>query len=599
MARALLICHRHSPAAQLDDERIERLGARILPDNVAPHRPTIVRQDGVVSVVFNGGAAVRTLGASVLLGRVADASADWWTPGAAHPEGSYAIFRVAADRVELMADAAATRTIWYAVTDDAFIASSSQRAIVALLGDFRRSDDACAWMLSSGTLGPRHGWDERLQRVAPGARIALDRSTWRLSATAAPIRFVAPAEPVDEAVQRRRLQQRVDDAVATLDVDWSKWLVPLSGGVDSRGLAIALRRANPRGDAIRCVTWGEPGACEDPAGDAHVARTVADRLGVRHSFLALDPTTEPSDELIDRFLVAGEGRIASLSGYLDGFNLWKSLFEQGAEGIVRGDHVLGRKAVRSGDDVRECLRLTVLEDFLDERTVTDFGLPKQELPDELARAPEESLATWRDRLCQQFNLPAVLAALTDLKTAYVEVVNPLLYFDVVEHTHRLPDELRTGKRLWRDLVHSWLPDVELATKGSVTPLRTALAAEDMTRLMLDELGSARASSVLGPAALEALRRRLEPSLTRPGAFAAIAGPLKARWTAGFKRRARRHLQASRLHLDPFVLGFRALIVSRMCALLQQDAAALQDRPAAEADTRAGRASGTEAGMRLA
>ena len=57
-------------------------------------------------------------------------------PGSAPPDGSYALIRCSADEIELVADIAASRAVWYYHDDDVFLASSSQRALVALLGDF-------------------------------------------------------------------------------------------------------------------------------------------------------------------------------------------------------------------------------------------------------------------------------------------------------------------------------------------------------------------------------------------------------------------------------------------------------------------------------
>jgi len=74
----------------------------------------------------------------------------------------------------------ASRTIWYVQTDDVFMASTSQRAIVYFLHEFQPDKTAFLWMLSSGTLGPDASWDSRVKRLGPNARLILDRSMWRL-----------------------------------------------------------------------------------------------------------------------------------------------------------------------------------------------------------------------------------------------------------------------------------------------------------------------------------------------------------------------------------------------------------------------------------
>ena len=52
------------------------------------------------------------------------------------PDGSYALFRSDENKVELITDVVGSRTIWYVRTEDAFIASTSQRAIIFFSSGF-------------------------------------------------------------------------------------------------------------------------------------------------------------------------------------------------------------------------------------------------------------------------------------------------------------------------------------------------------------------------------------------------------------------------------------------------------------------------------
>src|SRR5690606_7571464 len=108
------------------------------------------------------------------------------------------------------ADASASRTIWYAMTSDLFVASTSQRAVVSVLGDFRPNLDAAAWLLSSGSLGPGRGWDSRIERVPPGGRVLLCRPSWRLEIRETRISMVS-AETRDPRHRSRELEALVDD----------------------------------------------------------------------------------------------------------------------------------------------------------------------------------------------------------------------------------------------------------------------------------------------------------------------------------------------------------------------------------------------------
>jgi len=565
VARALLICYRRPAAVEATEADILGLIERITPDNAPRPRPRIVRQDGVVAAVFAGGARSAALdGGSVRLGVLASPSSDWSRPLAPVPDGSFALCRVSADLVELVADAGATRTLWYVLTDDALVASTSQRAIAALLGDFEPNRDAAAWMLSSGTLGPGHGWDRRVRPVPPAGRVVLDRRTWRLHVRSSAPETDAERPADDEAALGRALTDAVDRAAAAPPLDYARWIVPLSGGVDSRGVLLALLRAN-RADRPRAVTWGRPAALGQRDGDAVVARAVADRVGVEHAFFPVELSDAASPRtVLDRFFAAGEGRVAALSGYLDGFAVWQTLSEQEVDGIVRGDEAFGWKPVASERDVRHKVSFTVLEDIVDERARSAFELPRQEIPEELSRRGGESLEDWRDRLYRQYRLPCMLSGLTDLKTPYVEVANPLLYSSVLAEARRLPEALRTDKRLWRRLVESWLPGVPFATRSAETPIADALADPRLLEIFVEELSFNPAAELLGREAAKALRAELEARLRRERR--ALSRRLAA-LPAG--RRLLRSRRGGRL--DAAVLGFRATIVARMFALLREDA----------------------------
>jgi len=554
------MCCRRRPTVDVSDADIVRLVDRITPDNAPRRVPAIVRKERVVAAVFNGGAGLAAFdGASIRLGVLAGRDGDWGRPHAPAPDGSYALFRVSPDCIELVADAAATRTIWYALTNEAFVASSSQRAIVSLLGDFQPNREASAWMLSSGTLGPGIGWDVRVRCVAPGERVILKRAAWRVRVVSCRIDVSRQRRSADAAERQRLLAESVERAAATPALDHSKWIMPLSGGVDCRGLLLALKRAG-RADGLRCVTWGESAALEHRDSDAFIARRVAERLQVEHRFFPVELAGGAAEKVLERFLAAGEGRVAALPGYLDGFALWKSLSEQGVEGIVRGDEAFGWKPVADEQDVRRKVLMTVLQDFFDERNLETFDLPRQRIPNELQRRADESLEAWRDRLYQQFRLPYMLSALTDLKAPYVEVLNPLLYASVLAEARKLPDELRTDKRLWQRLVESWLPGVPFARRRAAAPLDRVLADPYLVELFLDELRSQCAADALGREVTQLVSRQLE---TKPW------WPAKAlrRATARFSR-----LRRSKPRLDPALLGVRATIVSRMSALLREDAA---------------------------
>src|SRR6185436_5492136 len=146
---------------------------------------------GLSAALLNPNGAARLQGASIAIGPLLDPRDDWHVPGAALPDGGFALLRADDARVELVADSVGSRTLWYTFTEHELLVSTSQRALVTLLGSFEPNREALPWMLSSGTLGPTASWDSRVHRVQPGERVLLDRASWRMTSTVESPRIAA------------------------------------------------------------------------------------------------------------------------------------------------------------------------------------------------------------------------------------------------------------------------------------------------------------------------------------------------------------------------------------------------------------------------
>jgi len=562
MVRAVLVVPRYPGQPNRLDGYYEALNRKLAGSNIEPRPAQVAEHAGLWAALLNPSGAARMQGASIAIGTLLEARNDWHVPCAPLPDGNFALLRVDDAHVELAADSVGSRTLWYAMTDHELLASSSQRAITTLLGSFEPDRNVLPWMLSSGTLGPTGAWDSRVKRLQAGERVLLDRARWRLESKLEPVSF-APDTETSYDMHLEHLRAVVVDACARWSFDARKWVLTLSGGADSRSLLYLLRN---RG--IKTVTWGLPQSTEQDGNDAQIARQLASALDVPHRFFAIDWHTDGPDVALDRFLAAGEGRVARISGYVDGFRVWKTLFDEGYDGVIRGDEAFGSVPVSSPYDVRCTASLTTLGDYFSPEERESFELPAQPVPHFLRQARGETLATWRDRLYQQFRVPTLLAGLTDLKTAYVEVGNPLLARSVLELVRTLPDDLRTEKRLWRELVGAQLPDVALATRVAIPSLTDFLGDRRVLELMLDELSSERTSSLFAPllrarcsAALRSALRTTSTDRREPVLSRAVPKRLRAalrNWTG-------------RPSVEPLVLAFRAFVATRMHSLLLADA----------------------------
>ena len=494
----------------------------------------------------------------------------WNTPLEEYPDGSYAIFRADSCHVELVSDVVGSRTIWYHKDDEVFVASTSQRAIVMFLRSYVFDERVIPWVLSNGFLGPSHGWDRRVARVPPDTALVLDRDTWALSSTSGSVRFCAldVSEEEHETLVRKALVQTFAD----LSVSEGHWVLPLSGGHDSRAILGFLQHASNSELPIETVTWGLESSRDRRHSDAWVARRVAAAFGVSNDFYHTDISAESIRGLFTRFLMVGEGRVDHIAAYMDGFSVWKALYENGVTGILRGDEAFGLKAVSSELTVRLTVGLALCSDYPNLRHHKNLGIEDQVIPQLFLRREGESLSTWCHRVYLGYRIPVLYAAWADLKLSYVEQICPLLSRGILERVMEMPDHLRTDKALFRKIVASSGPKVEFARASAIASMGEILGRRDVVDCLKEELSTTQARSILPQEFLDCLIRGLRVTA---GGSARKGRTVKARATAIVPRSVKNMLHDSvgMNSIDGNILAFRAYMLCRMVEILNADAAA--------------------------
>lgn len=550
------------------DDDLRTVAARITPDN-APDDTRIVRAGDTVLCLVGDDGVVPTQGTSVCMGQLCEQRPDWAEPGSPAPDGTYALVRDDAETVELVSDAVGSRSLYYRLFEDLFVAATSQRAVMHFADSLSVERRVIPWMISSGTLGHHQTWDERVRLLGPDSRLRLDRATWETDIDRRPPSFSDAGGP--------SVERALEASCRGFDIDTSNWALPLSGGVDSRSLLMAY------GDGVETVTWGTADALDDHDSDAAVARDVAAACGVPHTYHELPTAPEDVDTVFDRFLTAGEGRIDHVGGYVDGFDTFASLANDGVDGIIRGDVAQSHTVVKSSDHVRVNVGARLLADYSDLPSLSVPAGDSQQWPDRFDRRSGESLSTWRDRVYQQYRIPYVLAPLSDLKLPYVEIVNPLLTRRSVTAFRQLPDEARTGKRHFTDYVRRNGPDVRFAESGAVPEYADIFGAADTVDYLHRSIDTDYARDLLGSDVVE---WTIDEMGQRTGAGTGTA-PSGAEWssvTDAVKYSVanslpsavtslvaeRTPLSAPKITIDPNHLAFRLHIVRSMVERLQRD-----------------------------
>ena len=576
MADLIVECVREGQPARLHTrEQLLRVAARIVPGDITAHPHRLIERRGLRAAVVNpSDEGVLVAEGGALLGGVIGEAADWSTVGATPPDGTYVLVRFSEETVELLNDMTASRALWYACDGDHLIVSTSQRAAVALLGGLDLDPAAVSWLMSSGTLGPDCSWDRRVRRLPAGSRLVLDRRAWRLDLVRDPLAF----EPVARSRERHLalLRNAVAWSCEALAIDTDRWLLPLSGGLDSRVILAFMVEGGRR---PRCVTWTTRASLRNPLSDASLARLVARRFRVEHEYVLLDDAPRDGAAALRRFVQVGEGGTDEIAAYLDGCAMWSGFFARNLCGIIRGDDPIGvRRRAVSDASARTDGVGAMVADYPEHHLVRRLGLADQSLPERLERRSGEGAEAYRDRMSHDGYIPVGLAPLTAIKCRYVEVVNPLLSRRIVTLARTLPDELRMYGRALSAIVDRESRAIPHARFTSTPPEAVYLADEQIVRAIVAELTSCAIERVLTEEAALTLLAALAapshaPATVRGRAVAAMKALRVVLPTALAYRLTPRYRGPDPLTASK--LAFRATIASKTVELLREDADTLR------------------------
>ncbi len=582
MSKFIFVCARRA-LAQGATAQLARIVDRLTPDNLQP-RPTRVRQSGSVAyAIANPVGAALESGLSLLLGCLFGESAEWHRPGAPAPDGSYALMRADEHSIEAVCDPAGSRTLWTYMDSTIFVCSTSQRAILMYVGGFEFDARVVAWALSTGTPGPTLSLDRRLLRIPANTLLRVDRRAWTSRNVGTAVRF--------SPVPRSDAQHATELTAAIAETFAARWsyapqnmTIPLSGGHDSRRIVQLMRQAGPAARRLETITWGQEGRRAVPGTDGQVAAQVAASLGLPNRFLPLDETAIPPETVLSRFVASSEGRVDHIAGYLDGMALWRRLFDEGVEVIVRGDEGFGWVPCTTERAARYALGMGLASDYANLASLLSrFGIESNELPEGFTRTHGETLASWRDRMYHMYRIPTLLAALSDIKLPYVELINPLLSRRVLTAVRSIPDALRTNKVLFKQIAAPSERSLPYATANAIARPGDVLARVDYNAHIVGRLrDSTHLDTYLPPRMLAHIANQMRPSSNEaPSSRKPHRKSIISVLPTALKNRLRDFVPSN---VDANTLGLRAYLLASTLQLILDDQAAMQSAARQAAST---------------
>lgn len=568
MSKAIYIKVREEKHHLKYKSRLEKILPSLIPDNI-PNCKYEIKEDGTLFFgVINPAENNMCSQNSLCLGQILGNCDGWDIPLSLYPDGAFCLFRSNGNILEIVSDVVGSRTMWYYFDMEVFIASNSQRAIISLINSYSLNKAVIPWMLSTGTMGPFLSWDERISMLEINSNLILDVSKWDYTINKNPVLF--KVDQISEEKQEELLEKELLKAFEGLNLNLSKWVLPLSGGVDSRAILFYLKKFNPTFSKLKSLTWGKPGAENRKGNDAYIAQKLADYLKIEHEFAPLSVTSENVNTIFSRFLNAGEGRVDAISGYTDGFEIWKKLFENNVTGVIRGEQTFGGPEVDNERDARAAVGISFCEDYAN-LSNQDFNFKLQQLPEHLQRKTDESILTWRDRLIIEYRAPILKAALNDLKLAYVEISTPLISKGITERITKMNDEQRLKKSLFKSVIKKISIPIELATEVAIETPNEIFNNPEILELFNSQLNKPFNEKVFPAGFYSYIKKSLGDvvmSLQGKPKKASLISKIKKLIPKKYKKKLNK---LKLTHQIPVTrLAFRAFIISRMIETFQTD-----------------------------
>jgi asparagine synthetase B (glutamine-hydrolysing) len=543
--------------------RASKLGTHLLKSNNVSSDFTINTQKYGVLGVFPQNDTLPVNNLSLVAGCLEVLPVDWFREYKKY-SSSFQVFTNEEECI-VSTNSTASRSVWYYFDENLFIVSTSQRAIVAWLSSFKSEPQAISWMLSCGNLGPGYSWDKRIRHLLANEKLIVSRKDWSLKLEfCQESRFEKTSTKEDT---KDFLNGLLSNTFKKLFIPLNSTKLALSGGYDSRTVLYYLVKNNFR---VSTLTWGLADAIIEAGTDSNIAQLVASKLNVESTYYETNFREKSFENIFNKFLLSGEGRLDHINSFMDGFAMWEELYKKGLRNVIRADETFGWLPCQTIQDVRISIDMHIMEDNSNMNPLTEFGFETQLYPPFTWRKENESLETWRDRLYREFRIPFVLTGLHDLISPYVEVFNPLLHDDIVDFCVRMPDHLRTNKKLYAELVPELIPEVPIAKKASIPEPASILKSSRIVSLMLDELSSSNSKKLYSNEFISWVQHYLNVSdkyvnSTNDG----FSLWLKSHIPWKLKKFLRRDL--IKYQADFNQLAFRAVIISKMYAILEDDA----------------------------
>ncbi|MBK8161615.1 MAG: hypothetical protein IPK65_00235 [Gammaproteobacteria bacterium] len=180
------------------------------------------------------------------------------------------------------------------------------------------------------------------------------------------------------------------------------------------------------------------------------------------------------------------------------------------------------------------------------------------------------MSTWRDRLTYEYRCPVIWAALNEIKSSYVEVMSPLLSRRVLDAIVALPDHLRDGRSMYREIIAGLSPPIGFAEHNAIEPASGILASPAVVHYLRASLDSAEARELLSKDLIDVVLQKIATSPGRPVPRRSIV-PKYIKQLVPERMRMFRNRVSRPRDLDVNLLALRASLIVAMDRRMKADA----------------------------
>ncbi|HEX7014370.1 MAG TPA: hypothetical protein VF191_02600 [Cyclobacteriaceae bacterium] len=264
----------------------------------------------------------------------------------------------------------------------------------------------------------------------------------------------------DESVQgyqsRQELIESIDRALESIASRHDRVLLPLSGGTDSRLIAVRCHALGIPFEAITFVANVPDGA------DFDVATRLVKVFGVKHHRWQWDASSKSCLSNFENFCYATGGTNDAFPSYPDGMSYFANVAAR-FTCALRGDHILGWGPY--SDDVAESawilgLKVTdnidwALRPELHNRvSITSIF---ERLEGVSATGRGDTVNAWRHMSYRKNRSPRYIMPIAQLQSRFTEVANPLQTKEIVARISRTDTLLRDSKRIAQEALTAGSP----------------------------------------------------------------------------------------------------------------------------------------------